>query len=140
VNGTSLESLIDSAVSQFLNIEKKIGTATLLSMAKKDQDSPIIFYLTKSMPDESKIRNVENSTGRRAAKNRRDYTKPLPRIKSLWTIVCVVPRRFMDWFTVRMEWRKQTLEVFYRETSPLAIGFEFDPSIWHEASDRLHPF
>ena len=50
--------LIDSAVSQFPTIKKKIGTATLLSVAEKDQHSPIIYYLTKSMPDESKVREI----------------------------------------------------------------------------------
>lgn len=53
-----LESLIDSAVSQFPTIKKKIGTATLLSLAEKDQHSPIIYYLTKSMPDESKVQEI----------------------------------------------------------------------------------
>jgi len=52
------ESLIGSAVNQFPTIKSKIGTSILISLAKKDAHSPIIYYLTKSIPDESKVQET----------------------------------------------------------------------------------
>lgn len=53
-----LETIIDSALSQFPIIKEKIGKAKLLSIAEKNQHLPIIYYLTKSMPDNSKVKKM----------------------------------------------------------------------------------
>lgn len=51
----ALESLIDSAVSQFPTIKKKIGTATLLSVAEKDQHSPIKPHRSAEDPAQERL-------------------------------------------------------------------------------------
>lgn len=52
------ESLIDSAVNQFPIIKKRIDISRLLSLADEDKYSPIIYYLTKSMPDKQKVQEI----------------------------------------------------------------------------------
>lgn len=54
----SLETVIDSALSQFPTLREKIGKAKLLSIAEKNQHLSIIYYLTKSIPDNTKVKKM----------------------------------------------------------------------------------
>ena len=52
------ESVMRETVNQFPNISGLIGIERLLSVASNDSNSPIIYYLYKSLPDETGIQEL----------------------------------------------------------------------------------
>jgi hypothetical protein len=55
-----LASQIETAIEQFPTLKKRIGNDRLLSIAKEDLHSPIIYYLVRSQPDLSKVQDMLN--------------------------------------------------------------------------------
>jgi len=53
-----LKSTIEKAIGQFPTIGQIVGLGNLISIASKDHRSPIVYYLSKSMPSESKVEEL----------------------------------------------------------------------------------
>lgn len=49
---------ISKALDHFSFIKQLIGIERLLSIAEKDHASPIIYYLSRSLPDESRVKEL----------------------------------------------------------------------------------
>jgi hypothetical protein len=53
-----MKATIKTAINQFPAIKQTVHTEDVLSIAEKDHRSPIVYYLSKSMPDESKVKKT----------------------------------------------------------------------------------